>query len=104
MTQQVNRHIARSENTGKLKAIIVDDEPDCCESLATLLGRFCPEVTISATCHSGMEGLSAIQVIKPDMVFLDIEMPYMNGFELLAKLPVIDFELVFTTGYDQVCY
>ena len=84
-----------------LKAIIVDDEPYCCESLATLLERFCPEVKISAICNSGKEALSAIQEIKPHLVFLDIEMPYMNGFELLEKLPVIDFELVFTTSYDQ---
>ena len=84
-----------------LKAIIVDDEPYCCESLATLLERFCPEVKISAICNSGQESLSAIQEIKPHLVFLDIEMPYMNGFELLEKLPAIEFELVFTTSYDQ---
>jgi two-component system, LytTR family, response regulator len=86
---------------GALKAIIVDDEPYCCESLATLLERFCPEVKISAICNSGQEALAAIQEIKPHLVFLDIEMPYMNGFELLEKLPAIDFELVFTTSYDQ---
>ena len=64
-----------------LKAIIIDDEPYCCESLATLLERFCPEVKISAICNSGQEALTAIQEIKPHLVFLDIEMPYMNGFE-----------------------
>jgi len=84
-----------------LKAIIVDDEPYCCESLSTLLERFCPEVKISAICHSGQEALTALQEIKPHLVFLDIEMPYMNGFELLERLPDIDFELIFTTSYDQ---
>ncbi len=84
-----------------LKAIIIDDEPYCCESLATLLERFCPDVNISAICNSGDQALSAIQKIKPHLVFLDIEMPYMNGFELLEKIPAIDFELVFTTSYDQ---
>ena len=84
-----------------LNAIIIDDEPYCCESLATLLERFCPEVKISAVCNSGQEALTAIQKIKPHLVFLDIEMPYMNGFELLEKLPAIDFELIFTTSYDQ---
>ena len=84
-----------------LKAIIIDDEPDCCESLAILLERFCPEVKVTAICYSGDKALAAIQDIKPHLVFLDIEMPYMNGFELLEKLPVIDFELVFTTSYDQ---
>jgi len=84
-----------------LKAIIVDDEPYCSESLATLLERFCPEVKISAIINSGQKALNAIQELKPHLVFLDIEMPYMNGFELLEKLPAIDFELVFTTSYDQ---
>ena len=84
-----------------LKAIIIDDEPDCCESLAILLERFCPEVKVLATCYSGDNALAAIQEIKPHLIFLDIEMPYMNGFELLEKLPAIDFALVFTTSYDQ---
>jgi len=84
-----------------VKTIIIDDEPDCCESLATLLERFCPEVQIAATCYSGSEALTAILEIKPHLVFLDIEMPYMNGFELLEKLPVMDFEVIFTTSYDQ---
>lgn len=84
-----------------LKAIIIDDEPDCCESLATLLERFCPEVQIASTSYSGAEALTAILEIKPHLIFLDIEMPYMNGFELLEKLPVIDFDVIFTTSYDQ---
>ena len=84
-----------------LKAIIIDDEPDCCESLATLLERFCPEVHIASTCYSGAEALAAILEIKPHLIFLDIEMPYMNGFELLEKLPAIDFDVIFTTSYDQ---
>ena len=84
-----------------LKAIVIDDEAYCCESLATLLERFCPEVKISGICNSGQEALTAIQELKPHLVFLDIEMPYMNGFELLERLPSIDFELIFTTSYDQ---
>src|SRR5574339_894542 len=84
-----------------LKALIIDDEPYCCESLATLLERFCPEVKIAATCYSGTEALAAINECKPDLIFLDIEMPYMNGFELLEKIPAIDFEIIFTTSYDQ---
>ena len=84
-----------------IKAIIIDDEPDCCESLAILLERFCPEVKVAAICYSGDKALASIQEIKPQLVFLDIEMPYMNGFELLEKLPLIDFEIIFTTSYDQ---
>jgi two-component system LytT family response regulator len=84
-----------------IKAIIVDDEPYCSESLGTLLTRYCPEVEISAICSSGAEALKEIAAINPQLVFLDIEMPHMNGFELLEKLGQIRFELIFTTSYDQ---
>ena len=83
------------------RAIIVDDEPYCCEALATLLERYCPELKISDICYSGESAIKSIEELKPDLVFLDIEMPYMNGFEMLEKLPEINFELVFTTSYDQ---
>jgi two-component system, LytTR family, response regulator len=84
-----------------LKTIIVDDEPDCCETLSMLLERYCPEVGVTAVCNSGAAALLAIPEQKPQLVFLDIEMPHMNGFQLLEQLPAIDFELVFTTSYDQ---
>lgn len=84
-----------------LKAIIVDDEPNAAESLATLLKRYCPEVELSAICNSGVSALKEIPMHNPQLVFLDIEMPHMNGFELIEKLPEINFELIFTTSYDQ---
>ena len=84
-----------------LKAIIVDDELNCTESLSTLLNRYCPEVEIAAVCNSGAAALSEIQLQNPQLVFLDIEMPHMNGFELIERLPVINFDLIFTTSYDQ---
>ena len=84
-----------------IKAIIVDDEPYSCESLATLLEQYCPAVRTAAICHSGAEGLSAIEEQQPQIVFLDIEMPRMNGFEMLEKIPLINFEIIFTTSYDQ---
>ena len=84
-----------------IKAIIVDDEFNCCETLATLLERYCPTVTVATTCYSGEDALPVIEQEKPQIVFLDIEMPRMNGFEMLEKLPEIHFEIIFTTGYDQ---
>jgi two-component system, LytTR family, response regulator len=84
-----------------IKAIIVDDEPDCCETLATLLERYCPEVKIADICYSGEAALLAIQEQPPQILFLDIEMPQMNGFELLEKIFEVNFELIFTTSYDQ---
>jgi len=84
-----------------IKAIIVNDEPNCCESLATLLERYCPEVKIADICYSGETALAAIKDQPPQIVFLDIEMPHMNGFQMLEKLPDISFEIIFTTSYDQ---
>lgn len=84
-----------------IRAIIIDDEHYCVEVLSTLLKKYCPEVTVLATCSSGEEGLKAIHEYQPDLVFLDVEMPRMNGFQLLESLPEINFDLVFTTSYDQ---
>jgi two-component system LytT family response regulator len=84
-----------------LKAIIVDDEPNCSESLGLMLKRYCHEVELSAICNSGDSALKEIPLHHPQLVFLDIEMPHMNGFELIEKLPEINFELIFTTSYDQ---
>ncbi|AXY76321.1 DNA-binding response regulator [Paraflavitalea soli] len=84
-----------------IKAIIVDDEPYCCEVLSTLLERHVPEVTVEAVCHSAAEAITAITTHPVQLVFLDIEMPHMNGFQLLERLPGVDFDLIFTTSYDQ---
>ncbi len=84
-----------------ITATIVDDEPDCCESLATLLERYCPEVKVLDICYSAETAIQSIQEHKPQILFLDIEMPFMNGFELLQKVGEIDFEVIFTTSYDQ---
>ena len=83
-----------------LKAVIVDDEPYCCEALATLL-EDSPEVEVVAICHNAANALSAIQKYSPDLVFLDVEMPKMNGFEMLEQLPAVNFDLIFTTSYDK---
>ena len=84
-----------------ITATIVDDEPYSCESLVTLLERYCPEVKVLDICYSAASALKSINEQKPQLLFLDIEMPHMNGFEMLEKLPDIDFELIFTTSYDQ---
>lgn len=84
-----------------LKAIIIDDEPDCVKLLALQLKMYCPLVQVEAACTSSEEGLIKIRELKPDIVFLDIEMPMMNGFELLEKIENIQFSLVFVTAYDK---
>src|SRR5688572_14898836 len=84
-----------------MKAIIIDDEMNCCKALSVLLQRHSPDIEVIAICQNGFEGLNGIQLHSPDIVFLDIQMPEMTGFEMLEKLPAINFHLVFTTSYDQ---
>jgi two-component system LytT family response regulator len=79
----------------------VDDEPYCCDTLAILLERYCPQVEVMGRYHSGAEALEPIRQRAPQLLFLDIEMPRMNGFELLEKVGEVNFELIFTTSYDQ---
>src|SRR6476659_5731253 len=84
-----------------IKAIIIDDEVHCVDTLSILLSDYCPEVEVMEKCLSPKKGLEAIERLKPELVFLDIEMPMMNGFELLEQFKQIPFSVVFTTSYDQ---
>src|SRR5580765_6113568 len=84
-----------------IKAIIIDDEVHCVDTLSILLTDYCPEVEIMEKCMSARKGLEAIERLKPELVFLDIEMPIMNGFELLEQFKEIPFSVIFTTSYDQ---
>jgi two-component system, LytTR family, response regulator len=84
-----------------IKAFIIDDEPGCCKTLSLLLERYCPEVEVTGIFNNGLDALQAINESSPDLVFLDVQMPKMNGFEMLEKLSAISFHLIFTTSYDQ---
>lgn len=84
-----------------MNAIIIDDEKNCLTSLAYDLNQYCPEVNILDQCQSGKEGILAINKLKPDLIFLDIDMPNINGFEMLEMLSDIKFATIFTTAYDQ---
>ncbi len=83
-----------------IKAILVDDEKHCRETLSIQLEKYCSEVQLLAQCNSAIQGLEAIAQYQPDVVFLDVEMPKMNGFEMLQQFSRIPFEVIFTTGYD----
>ena len=84
-----------------IKAILIDDEIHCLDTLNMLLSDHCPDVQVIEQCVSAKKALEAIEKLKPDLVFLDIEMPVMNGFELLEQLSTISFAIIFTTSYDQ---
>ena len=84
-----------------LKALIIDDEEAARVSLMKLLEWNAPEVEIAACCRNVDEGLKAIEVHQPDLIFLDIEMPLKNGFDLLNEVKEINFEIIFITAYDE---
>lgn len=84
-----------------LKAIIIDDEPDCVQLMALHLKEHCPGVQVVAQLTNPEEGLRAIRNLAPDVVFLDVEMPRLNGFQLLEQLEDIPFSLIFVTAYDE---
>ncbi|MES2796862.1 MAG: LytTR family DNA-binding domain-containing protein [Bacteroidota bacterium] len=84
-----------------IKAILVDDEVHCLDTLSILLNDYCPDVQVMECCMSAKQGLISIEKNKPALVFLDIEMPIMNGFELLEQFIEIPFAIIFTTSYDQ---
>ena len=84
-----------------LSAILIDDEPDCIRLLASQLKEHCPQVQVVGQFTSSLEGLHAIREMKPDVVFLDVEMPEMNGFAMLEELDDIPFSLIFITAYNE---
>jgi two-component system LytT family response regulator len=84
-----------------IRAIIIDDELSCIESLQYDLKKNCADVEIIDTCQSPKEGIISIRHNKPNLVFLDVQMPWMNGFEMLEMLDHIDFCTIFTTAYDK---
>lgn len=84
-----------------MKAVIIDDEKDSREILATYLKKYCPEVTVCGFGESVDTGLEAIKKHQPEIVFLDIEMPYGNGFDLLDRADDITFETIFVTAFDH---
>ncbi|HTL07934.1 MAG TPA: LytTR family DNA-binding domain-containing protein [Chitinophagaceae bacterium] len=84
-----------------ITAIIVDDEANSSNALKTKLGRHFPDVSVLAVCANAKEGIAAIESLQPQLLFLDIEMPRMNGFAMLQQLRHLSFHLIFTTAYDH---
>lgn len=85
----------------KIKSVILDDEQHCIETLQWQLGKYVPEVELVNTFESPIAALDYIQLHPIDLLFLDIEMPEMNGFELLQQCGDVTFDVIFTTAYDE---
>ena len=84
-----------------IRSIIIDDEPDGREALRIALQKYCPEVEILALCPGPEEGIQAINSQKPELVFLDVQMPHKSGFNVLEELGDFDFEVIFVTAFDR---
>lgn len=84
-----------------IRAVIVDDEKNNVENLVQLLQQNNLPVTVVGKANSADEGIAAIAALKPDLLFLDIQMPEKDGFELLKSLPHFQFEVIFVTAFDQ---
>ncbi|MBL7812424.1 MAG: response regulator transcription factor [Bacteroidetes bacterium] len=84
-----------------ITAVIIDDESAAIEMMEWLLKTYVPEVQTIGAFASGAEAMKGLKELKPDLVFLDIEMPGMNGFDLLEALAPLQFGVIFTTAYDQ---
>lgn len=84
-----------------IKAIIIEDEKKSRETLNGLLARFCKNVEVIAEADGFNAGLEAIRNNKPDVIFLDIQMPDGSGFRLLEHIEKINFEIIFTTAFDH---
>jgi len=85
----------------KLRTIIVDDEQDAVNFISTIIGEYCPELEVVGKAHNVAEGIRCINEQKPDLVFLDVEMPNGTGFDLLASFPQKDFDVVFITAFNH---
>ena len=85
----------------KINTIIIDDEPKAVSILCNKLERYCPQIDIIATTNDPEKGVYLIDELEPDLVFLDISMPQMNGFEVLQQFVSPQFEVVFATAHDQ---
>ena len=85
----------------KLKAVLVEDEANSREILVNYLQKYCPDVEVLGEAASVEEGLELIRVSDPDLVFLDVEMPFGNAFDLLDQVPDRRFETIFVTAYDH---
>jgi len=84
-----------------IPAIIIDDEPGNIDVLKKMITDYCEDIEISGTAASVDEGIAVIKETKPDLVFLDIEMPGKNAFDLIDYLNPVGFEIIFVTAFEH---
>lgn len=84
-----------------MKALLVDDEKNALDVLEILIKESHPEIQIIGKINSGPEAIEKIKSLQPDVVFLDIEMPHKNGFDVISETQEVNYTVIFTTAYDQ---
>ena len=87
--------------TNPISCIIIDDDPFIQDLLQDKLQQHFPEIGVLGAGNNGREGIELINTLQPDLVFLDVEMTDMTGFEMLSQLPLIDFRVIFITSYKH---
>jgi two-component system LytT family response regulator len=85
----------------KISCLIIDDDPFILELLQDKLSQYFPEVELLSTASDGREGIQKIDTYAPELVFLDVEMTDMTGFEMLAQISDINFQVIFITSYSH---
>ncbi len=85
----------------KIKTIIIDDEQDAVSFIHSLVNDYCPKLEVVGTAHSPKEGVEIINDRKPDLVFLDVEMPHGSGFDVLSHFPDKTFDVIFITAFNH---
>ena len=85
----------------KIKCLIIDDDPFIRELLQDKLDHYFPDIELLSTASSGNEGIEKITTYKPELIFLDVEMADMTGFEMLSQLSEISFQTIFITSYSH---
>jgi two-component system LytT family response regulator len=88
-------------NMPAVKAMIVDDEERAISVLRALIEKYTPEITVLESVNNASDAYYKIKEFQPDLLFLDIQMPFMNGFDLLNKIEQINFDIIFTTAFNQ---
>lgn len=85
----------------QISAILIEDEPRSQKALELLIAQNCPQVDIKEVCNNAAQGIVAVAEYRPKLVFLDIRMPGLSGFEFLDAFDEPSFEIIFVTAYDQ---
>lgn len=87
--------------TGKITSVIVEDEAAAMAALQNYLGKFCPQVEVTGAAQNSREAIALLHELRPQLVFLDVEMPFGNAFDVLEGCQDLQFETIFVTAFSE---